>query len=155
MSEIKLDSKSFVRNLCPWTVGFRLPNAEKDIVLEAGKTIQIYNSELITLVENEDVMFVGTGNGKHARVFIENDELRKHIDFDSKDGDRQMVVDDDICKKLLEYKTMATFKKNVEETIVCNHEKHKIIEYARKNKLNDYDKIQFLVKHCGVPFNEE
>ena len=58
-------------------------------------------------------------------------------------------------KKILDYKTIATFKKHLEDDVVANHEKAKIIAYARKIKLNDFEKIRSLEEHCKESFQLE
>lgn len=152
---INMDTRSSIKNLCPWAVSFRLPNSNGDVYLEANKKTTINNGELVTLIENNNVLFVGTGNGNHARIYVDNPEVRVYVGFESEDGKgKQFVLTDEECQKLFDYKTFGTFKKHIEENVVANHEKHKIMEYARKIKLNDYDKISFLESHCGIPFKE-
>ncbi len=153
IKKVDLDKRSSVKNLCPWTISFTLPISNGNILLEANKKTSINNEELVSLCENSNVMFAGTGSGNHARVYIENEELRQYVGYDDPDGKvKQFVLDDDECQKIMEYKTFATFKKHVEEKVIANHEKAKIIQYARKAKLNDFDKIDFLEVHCGMPF---
>jgi hypothetical protein len=147
------NARSTIKNFCPWTVSFTLPISNASILLEANKKTSINNDELITLLENQNVMFAGSGNGNHARIYVENEKLRKYVGYDSEDGSqKQFVLTDEECQKILDCKTLNTFKRYVEEKIVANHEKAKIIEYARKNKLNNYEMIDFLESHCGIPF---
>ncbi len=156
--EIKIDKshRSSVCNLCPWPVSFTLPISSANILLDANKKTSINNEELITLIENANVMFVGTGNGNHARVYVENPELRVYVGYDTLDGKtKQFILTDEECQRILDYKTLSTFKKHLKKDVVANHEKAKIMDYARKNKLNDYDKIVELEKHCGIKFNEK
>jgi len=150
---IDMDKRSFIRNLCNWTVSFSLPISGGSILLGAGKKTSVNNGELVTLIENQNVMFAGTGNGDHARIFVENDALRKYVGYDSEDGKtKQFVLDDEECQKILDYKTVSTVEKHLKKKVVMKHEKDIIMRYARKMKLNDYDKIQVLSKHCGMSF---
>ena len=46
------------------------------LTLDNYKKTSINNEELVTLCENQNVMFAGVGNGNHARIYIENPDLR-------------------------------------------------------------------------------
>lgn len=153
--QIDKNARSSVKNLCPWTVAFTLPISKTGIILGAKKKTLINNEELIIIMENGNPIFAGTGNGNHARVFVDNDDIRKYVGYDSDDGKKQFILIDEECQRILDYKTFATFKKHVEDEIIANHEKANIINYARKIKLNDYEKISFLEQHCGIKFKEE
>ena len=62
-------------------------------------------------MKNQNVMFVGTGNGNHARIYIENPELRKYVGFDSEDGkQQQFILTEEECQKIFDYKTLPTFQ---------------------------------------------
>lgn len=153
---LDLQKRSSVKNLCPWGISFTLPISKSNIFLAAGKKTSINNEELVTLIENGNVMFVGTGNGNHARVSVENEELLKHVGYDLEDGkEKQFILTDEECQRILDYKTVSTFKKHLEECVVSNHEKAKIIEYARKIKLNDYEKIVIIENHTNIKFRQD
>jgi hypothetical protein len=101
-------------------------------------------------------MFVGTGNGNHARIYIENPELRKYVGFDSEDDkQKQFILTDEECKRILEYKTFIAFEKHLKEDVVSKHEMAIIMNYARKIKLNDYKQVVALENHCGMKFKKE
>ena len=151
-----MQKRSSIKNLCPWVISFTLPISNANILLGAEKKTSINNEELVALMENGNPMFVGTGNGNHARIIVENEELLKYVGWISEDGkEKPFVLTDDECQKILDYKTISTFKKHLEEDIVANHEKAKIVEYARKIKLNNYDFIVTLEEHCGIPFKQK
>lgn len=150
---LDMEKRSTIKNLCPWTVSFKLNNSNGEVLLDANKKTTINNQELVTLCENGSVMFNGTGNGDHARIYIENKELREYVGFDI-DDKKQKILDDELCQKILDYKTLSTFKKHIKENIVAEHEKANMMEYARKIKLNDFDKIDFLEEYTGLKFKE-
>jgi len=82
--------------------------------------------------------------------------MREHLGFDNKEEKRiQLILTDEKCKEIFDYKTFSTFKKHVTENIITNQEKSKIVNYAKKNKINDYDKIQFLSEFTGLPFKND
>jgi hypothetical protein len=153
---LDMQKRSSIKNLCPWVISFTLPISNASVLLGKEKKTSVNNEELVALLENQNVMFAGTGNGNHARIIVENEELLKYVGWISEDGkERPFVLTDDECQKILDYKTMSTFKKHLEEDIVANHEKAKIIEYARKIKLNDYEKIVEIENHCGIKFKKD
>jgi hypothetical protein len=156
MANLDMDKRSMVKNHCPWTISFTLPISGASQLLGAYKKTSVNNQELVTLCENSNVMFAGTGNGNHARVQIESDDVLKFVGWSSEDGkEKPFILTDEECQKILDYKTISTFKKHVEEKIICNHEKAKIIDFARKMKLNDYDKIVILEEITSIKFKED
>lgn len=153
---LDLQKRSYIKNLCPWSVSFTLPITNASVLLGADKKTSINNEELVALLENGNVMFVGTGSGNHARICVENDEVLKYVGWISEDEkNRPFILTDEECQKILDYKTFSTFKKHLEEDVISNHEKAKIIEYARKVKLNDYERIVALENHCGIKFKKD
>lgn len=150
---LDLDKRSKVINLCPYGVVFVLPNSRAEILLEANKTKDVNNGELVTLADNEDIMFYGTGNGDHARIYVDNKDFREFVGFDCAEEKRtQYVLTTKECQRILDLKTQSSFEKNVAEKVLMKHEKENIMKYARKMKLNDYQKISFLESYTGLKF---
>jgi len=153
---IDKNARSMIVNICPWKVSFHLPISNADVMLGVNKKTSVNNEELIVLCENSNVMFAGTGDGNHARIYIENDELRKFVGYDSEDGKiKQFILTDEECQKILDYKTIVTFRKHLEQNVVGIHEKSKIMGYAKAIKLNELDKIKVLEQHCDMKFTLE
>jgi len=154
---IDMNSRSRVRNLCDWNVSWERYSMEGDEFIKANQTVYIPNMEIETQVQNKNLFLSGNdGIGSHARCYIENPEMREHLGFDNKEEKRtQLILTDEKCKEIFEYKTFSTFKKHVTENIITNQEKSKIVSYAKKNKINDYDKIQFLTEYTNLPFKND
>jgi len=154
---IDMNSRSKVRNLCDWPVSSVWYSMDGDEFIKANQTVYIPNMEIETQVQNKNLFLSGTdGIGSHARCYIENPEMREHLGFDNKEEKRiQLILTDEKCKEIFDYKTFSTFKKHVTENIITNQEKSKIVNYAKKNKINDYDKIQFLSEFTGLPFKND
>ena len=154
---IDMNSRSRVRNLCDWNISWERYSMEGDEFIKANQTVYIPNMEIETQVQNNNPFFTGTDTlGSHARVIIENPEMREHLGFDNKEEKRtQLILTDEKCKEIFDYKTFSTFKKHVTENIITNQEKSKIVNYAKKNKINDYDKIQFITEFTGLPFKND
>lgn len=151
---LNMNDKSKVVNLCDYPVSWERITQNGDEYLKANASAYITNSEIETQKDNGNRFIAGTdGLGSHALVYIENPEMREYLSFDNQEDKRkQLIVDDDRCKELLELKTLSTFKKRIKESIIEIHEKKKIIEVARKMKLNELDKVEFLEEHCGFSY---
>ena len=151
---LDLDKRSKVLNLCPWPITFSLPNSGGEIRIEGNHSTTINNGELVTMRDNNNVMLCGTGDGNHARLYVDNTEFREFVGFDnSVTKQKQFILINDECEKICSLKTDAAFKKNVEEKIVSEHEKAIIIDYCKKTKFNDYSKIVFLEEYTGLKLN--
>jgi hypothetical protein len=152
---INLNDKSKVKNLCPWAISWMRQNTDGDEFIKANQVVYITNSEIETQVQNGNTFFVGTSNGDHARCYIENPEMREYLGFDNPSEKRnQLILNDEKCKQIFEYKTFSTFKKHIEEEVITNQEKAMIVNYAKKSKINDYDKVKFIEEYTQIPFKE-
>lgn len=156
MAGLSKDTMITVKNLCNWDVHFKLHNTPGDAVILANGTKEMFVSEISSQINNGNAFFIGTdGKGSHAKVYILDEEFRKEVGFDSPDGkEKQVILDDEKCQHILDYKQKAAFEKNVKEHVILNHEKEKIMQVARKLKVNDYDKISFLEEYTGLDFRE-
>ncbi len=153
---IDMNSRSKVKNLCDWNISWERYSMEGDEFIKSGQTVYIPNMEIETQVQNNNLFFVGTGNGDHARVYIENVEMREHLGFDNKEEKRtQLILNDEKCKEFFEYKTISTFKKHITENVITNQEKSKIVNYAKKTKVNNHEQIRFLETYTGLKIDEE
>jgi len=153
--DINLNDKSKVKNLADWPISWEKLTSAGDEYIKANATIPIRNDEIETQVNNGNKLYTGTdGLGSHARIYIDNPDMREYLGFDNKEEGRvQFILDDEKCQQILDYKTFATFKKHLKEDVVTNQEKAKIINYARKVKLNDFEKIKELESHCEMKFS--
>lgn len=151
---LNMNDKSKVINLCDYPVSWERITTTGDEYLKANATVWIANSEIESQKDNGNRWIGGTdGLGSHACIYIDNPELREYFKFDDKEDKRtQLIIDEEKCKNILDLKTLSSFKKNIEKNIVEVHEKQKIMNVARKVKLNDYDKIQFLEEYCEMPY---
>jgi hypothetical protein len=152
--EINPNDKSKIRNLSDYPVSWERKTISGDEYLKANSTTYVTNSEIETQVENGNIYLKGSDDyGSHACVYIENAAMREHLGFDSQTEKRQqLIVDDKKCEDILSLKTMSAFKKNLSENIVTKQEKMKIMNIARKVKLDSYEKIKELESHCGMSF---
>jgi len=150
-----MDSYSTVHNLCDNDIYFSLTQGG-DVKLIKNGYRDMLNRDIVSLCNNSNIFFVGTdGRGANARIYIQNPDLRVYVGFDSQDGKySQQVLTDEMCQIILDSKNQKQFEKTVKEKIISYHEKIHIINYARKVKLDSFDRISFLEEYCGKKFKE-
>lgn len=148
---LNMDEKIPVKNLCNWQLGFKRIESIGDVLIPAKVTIRLPRGEVISQCQAGNRLFVGTDTfGSHARVFIDDLDTRVEVGFEKPENKKgQMVLTEDKIQSLYELKTLSTFKKNVEECVKTQAEKSLFAEYAKKLKVNDYDKIRFVEEHTG------
>ena len=151
---VNMNDKSKIKNLCTYPISWKRITQMGDEYIKPNSSIPVLNSEIDAQVDIGNVFVAGSDRlGSHAMAYIENEELREQLGFDNKaENKKQLIINDEKCEVILNLKTFASFKKNVESEIVAQHEKFKIMEVARKLKTNDFDKITFLETYCGIPF---
>ncbi|AMR10800.1 hypothetical protein AB684_11615 [Bacillus licheniformis] len=154
---IDLDKKITIKNLCTWDLYFKKLESYGDFRLPANGIRQITVGEVQSQVYDNVKMFVGTdGKGSHAKVYIDDKETRVHLGFEAEEkGSEQNVITPERIKQILSYKTLKAFKENIENEIKLESEKAQLIEVAKKEKINDYEKIKFIEEYTGYKFETE
>ena len=148
-----MDNKRvLVHNLAPWQVSFSRKSMLGDVVIPPNGKILLDEQEIMMQCYANNILFVGTdGHGAHARIYIEDEAIRKALDFDSDDGTvTQNIVTDELLKKIFGYKRQADFEKAIREHIVAHFEKFMLIDFIQRNEINDYKKIRFAEEYAGV-----
>lgn len=147
MQETTLTEKVKVTNLAPWPVYFRRLQNLGDVEVQANSTIMLDRGEVEQQCYARNVLFIGTdGHGAHAHLIIDDKALRDEFEI----PDDQMVMTDEFLDKLFAYKTLATFSKKVEESTVRDYERHRLIDYIKRKKINDFEKVRFVENLTGV-----
>lgn len=151
---LDLDKRSKVTNLCPWPITFTLPNSNGELRIEGHKSTTINNGELVTMKDNNNVMLCGTGDGNHARLYVDNPEFREHVGFEDKQSNmKQFVLIPEECERICALKTDSAFQKNVREKVLLEHEKAIFMDYCKKSNFNDYKRVLFLEEYTGIKLN--
>ena len=145
------NTKVKLKNLTSWILTFKRINAVGDVVMPPNSIITLSEDEVMAQIYNGNKLFVGDdGKGAHARIYIDNEDLRINAEFESKNtGKTQEVLTDKVLKEIFDEKTLTKFKETVKSKVKTQAEKLKVVEYAKKSKLNDHDKIEFLEKYTG------
>ena len=148
--------KVTLTNLTNWILTFRRINSLGDVIIPPKGKINMFADEVMAQIYNNNRLFVGDdGKGSHARIFVEDEKIRLEAEFESKENkNKQDVLTDDKLQSLFAINTLQYFKKQVQEKIKSQAEKARIVEYAKTHKINDHDKIEFLVKYTGFKLEE-
>lgn len=155
MSEINLDNKIVVKNLCAWDLSFPRIESYGDVYLVQKGSTRLTLAEIQSQIHSNNVMFVGTdGKGSHARIFIDDKDARIYFGFEE-DEKPQFVLNAEEVKNLLEVTGKAAFEKAVKQKVVTQSEKMLLVEESKRLKLNDFGKIQFIEKYTGYKFDKE
>lgn len=149
MAEYK---RVMVHNLAPWQVSFPRKTMNGDVVIPANGRMYLDEQEVMMQFYANNVLFIGTdGRGTHARIYIEDADIRKALNFDSQDGTTtQEIVTDELLKKIFAYKRQSDFEKAIKEHVVAHFEKFMLADFIQRNDVNDYKKIRFVEEYAGV-----
>lgn len=148
---VDTNRKVSLKNLTNWNLTFKRINSLGDVIIPPNGKVTMPCEEVMSQIYNNNRLFVGeNGKGSHARIFIEDEEIRLEAEFESKENKKsQEILTDEKLKEIFALKTLVSFKKNIQEKVKSQAEKSKVIEYAKTIKLNDHDKIEFLEKYTG------
>lgn len=137
------------RNLAPWEVGFQRKNSLGDITIQPNAKVFIDEQEIKAQCYSNNILFVGRdGKGSHARIYIEDEAIRKELGFDSEDGkEKQNLLDDEKLKRIFDYKRQADFERAIRESVVEHFEKFMLLDYIKRASVNDYRKIRFIEEY--------
>lgn len=150
MIDINMDEKVTVINLAPWNVGFPNSIGRGDTVFSPSAKVRVKREEIADQVSAGNKLFVGLDSyGSHATLFIDDEDTRKYLEFDSEDGKRQQnVISDDKIVKWFELKTQKVFEKNIKENVITRAEKAFLLNAIKRLNLDSYEKISFCTEYC-------
>lgn len=153
MSEtLNMDEKVLVKSIAGWDVGFSKKDGTfvGDITIPANGSMRLARSEILSQIQYNNKLFVGTdGLGSHATLYTDDKFTKIEAGFETEDGKtKQKILTEDRVKEMFELKTLTTFKKHLEDTVVTRAEKYAFIGFIKKLKFNDYDKIKAAEEHC-------
>lgn len=147
---LDMDKKISIRNLCDYPLYFHRVNGSGDVTLPAKTTIRLDIAEVVSQVQNGNIMFTGDDTfGSHAMIYIEDKEVRVELEFET-DDKPQEVISDEKVKAAFAEKTKAKFKKAIEDIAKTYGEKLSLIKCVKKLGLNEYDKIKFIEEYTGM-----
>lgn len=147
MAENQMNTRIKLTNLAPWPVTFQRLNHLGDVTIQANGTAMVEREEVEAQLYNNNKMFVGTdGQGAHAHIIFDDKALKEQFNF----PEEQNVLTDAVLDKLFAYKQQAAFERNVNEYVVRDYEKHRLIDYIQRKKVNDFSKVRYIESLVGV-----
>lgn len=142
-----MNTRIKLTNLAPWPVTFQRLNHLGDVTIQANGTVMVEREEVEAQLYNNNKMFVGTdGRGAHAHIIFDDKALKEQFNF----PEEQNVLTDAVLDKLFAYKQQAAFERNVNEYVVRDYEKHRLIDYIQRKKVNDFSKVRYIESLVGV-----
>lgn len=84
---VDANKKISLKNLTSWDLTFRRINTLGDVIIPANGKITMPAEEVMSQIYNNNRLFVGEdGKGSHARIFIDDEEIRCEAEFESKEN---------------------------------------------------------------------
>lgn len=150
MADSQTNTRIKLTNLAPWPVTFQRLNHLGDVTIQPNGTVMVEREEVEAQLYNNNKMFVGTdGRGAHAHIIFDDKTLKEQFDF----PDEQDVLTDAVLDKLFAYKQQAAFERNVKDHIVRDYERHRLIDYIQRKKINDFSKVRYIESLVGITVN--
>ena len=145
---LNLDERVTVKNLAGWSVFFeRKHDGVGSIEITPGGQQRLSRNEIQAQINDGNTLFIGSGNGSHATIYIEDAATRKWVGFEDENRP-QLVFTDGLVKKLFSM-NQAEFETNLPIYISRRVEKFAFIEAVRRLGFNDYRKIIFAENYTG------
>lgn len=143
------EKKVTVKSIANWTTGFQRIETNGDVTIPANGSVRLTASEIITQVQNGNLLFTGIdGQGAHATLYIDDKPTRIEADFETETTNQKMISEDSV--KDLFAKNKRDFEKALPELIKTRAEEFAIIEMIRKFGFNDYEKIRAVENITGL-----
>ncbi len=147
MTEAKLSEKVRVTNLAPWPVYFSRKLNSGDVKVPANGSIPLERTEVEAQCYDGNRLFIGQdGHGAHAHLMIEDAALKAQFEI----PEEQQVLTDELLDKLFAYKSQSAFTKKVDELVRLDYERHRLIDYINRKKVNDFAKVRYAEQVAGV-----
>lgn len=148
--ELNMDKKVLVKNLAPWDVGFPNKTSYGDTVFSPSGSTRMRREEIVAQAESGNKLFNGIDEiGSHATLFIDDEETREYIGYDSKEeGRTQNIISDDKITSWFGLKTQKTFEAKVKANVITMAEKSYLLSAIKRLNFDSYEKISFCQEHC-------
>ena len=130
-----LSTKVLIDNLCSWPLYFRRSNGFGDVRVPANaKNFAALDlAEVQAQIQLGNTLFVGDGNGDHARLFISDEQQRKALyGLDSIPGEDTTVLTQDAVKELLAIRGRDAFQKKLDTLVKTSAERKMLIQVAKE-----------------------
>ena len=141
------NNKVKVTNLAPWPVYFARKLNNGDVKVPANGTIPLERTEVEAQYYDNNRLFTGTdGHGAHAHLIVDDAALRQQFEI----PEEQLVLTDELLDKVFAYKSQSTYTAKIDELVVQDYERHRLIDYIQRKKVNDFAKVRYAEQVAGV-----
>lgn len=150
IDEYKPEKKVLVKSIARWTTGFQRIESNGDVTIPPLGTVRLQASEIISQVQNGNLLFNGTdGQGSHATLFIDDKATRIEANYESEDTFQHFVTKD-LVKNIFEEVDQKDFEESIKENIKTRAERAFLMSAIKGLKLNDYGRIAFCIDYTGI-----
>ncbi|MFQ7208609.1 MAG: hypothetical protein ACLRPZ_04105 [Coprococcus sp.] len=150
IDEYKPEKKVLVKSIARWTTGFQRIESNGDVTIPPLGTVRLQASEIISQVQNGNLLFNGTdGQGSHATLFIDDKATRIEANYESEDTFQHFVTKD-LVKNIFEEVDQKDFEESIKENIKTRAERAFLMSAIKDLKLNDYGRIAFCIDYTGI-----
>lgn len=150
MANLNMGELIRIKNVSPFPVGFCRINSGGEVNIPPNTSISVDRGEIVSQVQSGSILFNGEGfDNSHAYLYIEDEETRKYVGFDTEDK-KQEVFDVGKIEELFKIKTLSAFKKAVTETVTTLAEKKVLVDKLKTLDINDHAKIKFVEEITGM-----
>ena len=147
MSEMKLSEKVTVTNLAPWPVYFSRKLNNGDVKVPANGSVPLERTEVEAQFYDGNRLLVGSdGHGAHAHLVVDDEEIRKKFEI----PEEQQVLSDGLLDKLFAIKSQTEVTRQVDQLVTLDYERHRLIDYIQRKKVNDFAKVRYAEQVAGV-----
>lgn len=141
--KLDMDEKIVLRSIANWTVGFNKIESMGEVNINAHGTTRIPRAEVISQYENGNKLIVGSGNGKHATIYIDDKPTRDYLEYQGE------LINKKLITQIFDIEGLNDFREKINDTVKTRAEKLLLISLIRECKFNDFNKIRECEIICG------
>ena len=141
---LSMEEKITLKNLANWMVGFNKIESNGEVNINAGGSVRVPRTEVISQYENGNKLLRGDGDGTHATIYIDDKATRDYLDITSE------LIDKNKVKKIFAINGLDDFRNEIYKTFTTQAEKVLLIKIIRECGFNDFNKIRECEALCGM-----
>ena len=150
LEEYKPEKKVLVKSIARWTTGFQRIESNGDVTIPPMGTVRLQASEIISQVQNGNLLFNGTdGQGAHATLFIVDKPTRIEANYEDENSNQKFVTKE-LIKNIFDETSQEDFENKIKDSVVTRAEKALLMSIIKSLKLNDYQRIAFCEDYTGI-----
>jgi len=155
--ELDLMKRVAIRNTTNIDTYFKyiLKNADGKVAKRSRLSISV--EEILAQCDTGNPSFVGRNrDGRHATFYIEDQDVRIYLGFESEDGKtKQEIIDEQALLNLFDLANLSTFITQLKAKVVTMGEKQTLRDIIDSGKVNAHDRIEVAKKYLRGEALEE